>query len=402
MPKSIIIDDAMSKSGFSFAAMKKGEAVVTPTEPVTSPVTEASVPATNNDVVIPKQGEPTSSVVLNKDITGDTVTQPADGKGTPPEVPPVTTTDFASLLKKETDGKYSSWEEIKRELEKPVSSVQFKDEISKSIYDNLSNGNTEEVYNFLSLQRRLKNVDIMKPEEAIRERLRIEHPEWDETDVNEVYEQSYGTNEEMDDKEKRRISREIKQAERESRDFLKTKYKSIELPKIENRVNEPVASEEQIKKIEGLRSQFLNKVKEEKDKFSGFDFTVKDDDFTINTKFVIPAEDVKSYIDDLASEGQSQSYYDRLFYENYIDEKGDYKVDSMTKDLWMLRRDKNGVPNYQKVIENQIKQAFTDAKMAILSQFKGRSEKVSSVPDAVGKSSKQTEIDEYLRRTHRA
>lgn len=400
MPKSIVIDEAMSKEGFSFAAMKTGEAKVTANQVADVPPT-TQTNTTDGKAAVVNEPQTTSSIVLNKDMTAGEGILPTNDPNQPPAAGQPDVPNFSSLLKKETGGKYSSWEEIKNDLEKN-SSVQFKDELSKNIYDNLSNGNIDEVYGFLSLQRRLKNLDSMKPEEVIREKLRIEHPEWDENDVNDVYQQNYGVNDEMDEKEKRRVSRETKQAERESRDFLKTKYQSFELPKIENRNTEPPIDEQQIKKIEGLRSQFLDKVNAEREKFSGFDFTVKDDDFTINTKFVVPAEDVKSYIDDLASEGKSQSYYDRLFYENYIDEKGEYKVDAMTKDLWMLRRDKNDIPNYQKVIENQIKQAFTDAKMAILSQFKGRSEKVSSVPDAMGKSSTQSEIDEYLRLTHRS
>lgn len=408
MPKTIVVDEKMLSDGFSLSGIKD-KGLPNQTQPTSQTPTVSVQEGGNQSAPAPVPAQSTG-IVLNKDFSVESgATPPAPvttGNENPgakvEEKPPV---DFSSLLSQMSSGKYKSWDEVQSALESKPVMPEFKDELSKNIYDNLAAGKVDDVYKVLSIQQKLKDVDGMKGEDAVKEKMRMEHPEWDDTDIKEVYDENYLVSDDMEEKDKRRISRELKHAEREAKDFLKSKSQEIKLPAIrqpntENNID-PKQLEQDMSKYKEARKVFEDGVQAQKEKFKGYDFKAVDDDFTITTKFEVPQEEVSAYVNDLMGD-EKGAYYDKLFYNNYLDDKGNYRMDDMTKDLWMLRRDAKGVPNYQKVIENQIKQAFTDAKLAILAQFKGRTEGVSSVPLSTTKGSVQSDIDEYMRKTHRA
>lgn len=309
------------------------------------------------------------------------------------------TDNFSQMLREHSGGKFSSWEEINNLLLSDNSTVkepEFKDDFSKDLYNNISNGNIDAVTDVLIMQKRLKEVDKWDSEKAIKESWRLQHPEWDEEDISDEYSIRFENINSEDSTEKRRANRLLKEEGRKSIQYLKDLKKEINLPKIERQIsNIPAVNPDEFKEVEKLYKEGLSSLG---DDFGRFDFKVSDDDMEINTHFSIDPLEKNEYIKSMQSFDVNNMFnISNVLKENYL--KGN-KIDvpSLAKDMWMIKHDAKGIPNYEKLFTSQLRKVFSDAKLAFEANLKGRSE-VAELPGDTNIPKQRKEIDNYMKLT---
>ena len=339
----------------------------------------------------------------NKDHIESTVTLKKDIQIIEPETSDVNeqapTDNFSQMLKEHSGGKFSSWEEINNLLlsdNNTVKEPEFKDDFSRNLYDNISNGNIDAVTDVLTIQKRLKDVDKWDSEKAIKESWRLQHPEWDEEDISDEYNIRFENINSEDSTEKRRANRLLKEEGRKSIEYLKGMKKEINLPKIERQIsNTPTVNPDEFKEAERLYKEGISSLG---DDFGRFDFKVSDDDMEINTHFSIDPLEKNEYIKSMQSFDVNNIFnISNVLKENYL--KGN-KIDvpSLAKDMWMIKHDAKGVPNWVKVVTSQVRKVFSDAKLAFEANLKGRSQ-VAELPGDTNIPKQRKEIDNYMKLT---
>lgn len=393
--KGFNIDKVLSGTGEQVAPQNlEGHAPVTP--PAAPPAPDNIVG--NKDLAPESTSSKTPDVVikLKNELATQTPAQP--DTQVVEEAPKNEPTDFDALLSEKSGGKFKSWDEVQTLLASDVPASgepQFANDFSKQIYENLVAGKDDEVAEALVLQKRLKDVDSWDGERAIKESMRIQHPEWDEEDVADEYDIRFSNLESENDTDKRRAKRLFKAEEQKAKEFLNTQKKDLKLPKIERSEAKQVQpSAEDLEKAKKYREDYLNGLKNTKENFKGFEFNVADDDLEISTKYNLDDADKGSLFDSL------QDFDLQNFFETNYFKDGKYDIESLAKDMYLLKRDDKGVPNYQKLVASQIRQVFTEAKLALGATFKGRdNSQVQSMPGSGGGSKKDKDLQAYLEAT---
>lgn len=307
--------------------------------------------------------------------------------------------DEASVISKLSGGKFKSWDEIESLINTPAKEVSypsFADDLSKQVYENLVAGKLDDVAEVLYRQKRLKNLENLSGEELIKETMAIQHPEWDREDIEDEYAIRFESLDSDDPTEQRRAKRLFREEERKAKEFLTQQRKEIKLPQLEGKT----ATAEQAPQIdaatvEKLRTQYLSGVAKVKNDFKGYEFKVSDDDMEIETRFNIDNAEREAFLKNIENFD-----IDELFEKQYFNPNTGYDVDALARDMWMIQRDENGVPNYQRLVTSQIRQVFAAAKESFAAHFKGVDRgKVQNLPSDANMSKKDAELQRYLQAT---
>lgn len=331
----------------------------------------------------------------DQDQEGESLVEPDEGDSGVEQPSPRSIED---IIREKTGGKYSTWEDIEPLLSKPPE-MEFENDFSKSLYDNIRSGNIDEVVQKLSLQQKLKDVDTMNEEDAIKLAMKLKHPGWDNEDVEDEYDNSFAGLDSEDNSEARAARRKLKDAHAEAKEYLAGLKSDIKLPEIKNQVPDITPEikkqqEEFSKNVSDLREKYLNSLDKTKSEFNGFEFNVEDDDIKLKTSFNIDKEGKEKYMERL-----KDFDLDQFFEKNYMSDDR-YDTDRLARDLWMIERDDKGVPNYQKLIVSQLKQVLTEAKRAVIGSIKGRDTHAAiSHPSDLNKTTRDKDVDAYLEAT---
>lgn len=301
--------------------------------------------------------------------------------------------DFDLLLKQKTDGKFEKWDDLIKTIENQqqqqpynVPSL-FPDEQSRKIYEYIKDGKIEDVASFLNAQLQLSRLDAMDDETKIKTYLRYNHPTWSEDDIKDEYDTTYGALDSPDSTEARRIRRQWKEDAAKAYEYLQGKKSEIKLPElpVPDQAT-PQLDKQQIEKMNEYRKNYLDSLKSASDEFKGYSVKVKDDDFELDASFNVPQSEKNSFFNDL------ENFDLQGFFENNYFSEGKYNTRRMAEDMWLIQRDKEGVPNFQKIMSAMLKQVFSEAKLSVMSQFKGKDKDfIKSHPADVNNVSREIE-----------
>ena len=322
--------------------------------------------------------------------TSSTSQDPAQGEGEGNQT--------ASTEGQSTEGQTSDGQEGSTSTEGDSgSSVNFEtksfefewdNEESKTIYENLINGDYASVSDMLYEQKLLSNLSEMNDSDAVMMALAYQYPDLTPEEIYEEFDSRYGVPKEDTEymsedelsaynkkveKESKRIERELKKDARVAKETLSSYKKEISFPDILSKakefasvvdpkeyVNQYIQSEqtksEQTAKAE--REKYLSQVDKGLNEFNGFEVKYKDEEVSIDAKFSIPDEDktaLKQELNDF----------------DLVDYFGNRYVKDDQYDTRQIAEDKYFLQNRDKIINSLVTQAVSKAKLDWLKSIKG-------------------------------
>ena len=301
------------------------------------------------DVAPTEQGEPNNSSQSAQNTQGN---EPNNEQVTPSTFDP-------NQFVKERFG-FESVEEAENQFKKfkEQPSFEFKDEVSKTLFDAIKEGKADDVYQVLNEQKRLEklttaelNADLAV--EVIKENIRNKHKELTQDEVDLLFfekfyvplkpEQSFEDSDEdyaeklkdwqnQVDYVEKRLMIEAKLARPELE-----KYKSdIKLPDIYNEAGREAESQAEFEVMQQARSIYEQTLDSEFKSFNGFNVSVKDEDVEIPISFNVGEEErlaIKNELEDFDTESYLES--------RWFTKEGKPNVQQIMADKYLLEnRDK--------------------------------------------------------------
>lgn len=241
--------------------------------------------------------------------------------------------------------------EFKKLKEQP--SFEFKDDVSKTLFDAIKEGKADDVYQVLNEQKRLDKLTTaeLNPElavEIIKENIKNKHkdlnqeeidllffekfyvplkPEQSFEDTDEDYAAKLQTWQNQVDYVEKRLMIEAKL----SRPELE-KYKAeIKLPDIYNESGRQAESQEEFEMMQQARYEYEKTLNSDFQSFNGFNVSVKDEDVEIPIAFNV-GEDEK-----LVMKNQLEDFDTDTYFENrWFDKEGRPNVQQIMADKYLL------------------------------------------------------------------
>jgi hypothetical protein len=255
---------------------------------------------------------------------------------------------------------FESVEQAEQEFKKlkETPSFEFKDDVSRTLFDAIKEGKADDVYEVLNQQKRLEKLTTseLTPEiaaEIVKTNMKSKHKELTSEDVDLLYydqffvplkpEQGYDESDEAYGEKLKQWQSQADYVERRlmiEAKLLKPeieKLKSeIKLPDIYNEAGREAESQEEFEMMQQARSIYEKTLNSEFQSFNGFNVSVKDEDVEIPITFNVGEEEklaMKNELEDFDSDG---------FLENrWFDEDGKPNVKQIMADKYLLEnRDK--------------------------------------------------------------
>ena len=301
------------------------------------------------DVAPTEQGEPNNSSQSAQNTQGN---EPNNEQVTPSTFDP-------NQFVKERFG-FESVEEAENQFKKfkEQPSFEFKDEVSKTLFDAIKEGKADDVYQVLNEQKRLEklttaelNADLAV--EVIKENIRNKHKELTQDEVDLLFfekfyvplkpEQSFEDSDEdyaeklkdwqnQVDYVEKRLMIEAKLARPELE-----KYKSdIKLPDIYNEAGREAESQAEFEVMQQARSIYEQTLDSEFKSFNGFNVSVKDEEVEIPITFNVGEKER------LSMKNQLEDFDNESFFEDrWFTKEGKPNVPQIMADIYLLQnRDK--------------------------------------------------------------
>jgi len=249
---------------------------------------------------------------------------------------------------------------------------EFKDDLSKQLFEAIRDGKEDEVYSYLT--KKNKNYDVMADTDVVKEKLKLDNPSWTEKDIEAEMKFKFGSlpskidlseidkdddpaeykravefNESVDHKELL-LSREA----RDARIALNETKKSIEFPSIKEPEAEKPKEYTQ-EEIDELNRKWESHVAEQMPKLSDFKFKVGDEEVT----YKITDEDRASQLDYMKN-FDARKMADDL---GWIDANGNENVLKIAEDMLKLK-------NIDKIIASAATQMKTSATKEVVQEIK--------------------------------
>lgn len=263
--------------------------------------------------------------------------------------------------------------------------LDFKNDVSKKVFDSIVSGNYAEVAPIIYEQTVLSNLDKLSDEEVLKLMIQYENPDMSDADIQKEYTDRYSHEEEKKDtsfmtedevseynksieRAKKRALKEIKKDARDAVKFLSEKKVDIELPNISDYMKSraPKAAdnskeiEEYNKYIQSERQKYESSIDTGVDTVKAFEMDYKDDDVSFKVNFTPNKDDLNSMKDDL-KKFTLEDFYGPRYYDP---EKGEYKTNVLAEDMYWLN-------NRDKIIKSIVSQAVSSAKANMLKNIKG-------------------------------
>lgn len=246
--------------------------------------------------------------------------------------------------------------QFKKLKEQP--SFEFKDDISKTLFDAIREGKADDVYQVLNQQKRLEklitaelNTDLAI--EIVKENLKQKHKELNDEEVDLLFydkfyvplkpEQGYDESDEDYASKVKSWEAQVDYTERKLMIEAKTtrpeleKLKSdIKLPDIYNEAAKQAQSQEEFEFMQQARQTYEQTLNSEFQSFNGFNVSVKDEDVEIPISFNVGEEErlaIKNELEDFDTESYLES--------RWFTKEGKPNVQQIMADKYLLEnRDK--------------------------------------------------------------
>jgi len=271
---------------------------------------------------------------------------------------PVQTTQFdTNQFVKERFG-YDSVEEAEQEFKKFKESsenanFEFKDGVSKTLFDAIKEGKTDDVYEILNQQKRLEKLTTseLNPNLAvdiIKTNIQNKYKDLNQDEVDLLFydqyfvplkpEQGYDESDEDYAGKVKTWQSQVDYAERKLmieakviRPELEKLKSEIKLPDIYNEAGREAESQEEFEIMQQARSIYEKTLDSDFQSFSGFNVSVKDEDVEIPISFNV-AEDERLAMKNDLTDFDSDSYFENRWFS----EDGKPKVQQIMADKYLL------------------------------------------------------------------
>lgn len=263
---------------------------------------------------------------------------------------------------------------IKEQSQTPE--FDFENETSKTLFNAIKEGKTDEVYEILNQQKKLEKLITgeINPDtamEIIKTNYANKYKELDAEEIDlliyENYfvpskpEQGYDESDEDYAQKIKSWESQVKYAEKRmimdakiARPELAKLKSEIVLPEFRNEASQEELSQEEIEMAQQARSIYEKTLDSEFQSFSGFNVSVKDEDVEIPITFNV-AEDERLAMKNELSDFDSDSY----FGERWFNEDGKPKVQQIMADKYLLE-------NYNKILQKVANEAASQRLLAHL------------------------------------
>jgi hypothetical protein len=250
---------------------------------------------------------------------------------------------------------YDSVEQAEQEFKKlkEQPSFEFKDDVSKTLFDAIKEGKTDDVYEILNQQKKLErlttsdlNIDLAA--EIVKTNIKNKHKGLSDDDVDLLYyDQFYvplkpeqGFDEADDDyavkvkqweSQADYIQRKLMIEAKVIRPTLENLKSEIKLPDIYNEAGREAEFQEEFEIMQQARSIYEKTLDSDFQSFSGFNVSVKDEDVEIPISFNV-AEDERLAMKNDLTDFDSDSYFENRWFS----EDGKPKVQQIMADKYLL------------------------------------------------------------------
>lgn len=311
--------------------------------------------------------------------------EPAEQQAAPPpqeetkvEEQPAPTQSFdTNQFVKERFG-YDSVEQAEQEFKKlkEQPSFEFKDNVSKSLFDAIKEGKADEVYEILNQQKRLEKLTTseLTPDlaaEIVKTNIKNKYKDLDQGEVDLLFydqffvplkpEQGYDESDEDYAGKVKTWQSQVDYADRKLmieakviRPELEKLKSEIKLPDIYNEAGMEAESQAEFEMSQKARSIYEKTLDSEFQSFNGFNVTVKDEDVEIPISFNL-GEDEKLAMKNSLTDFDSDSY----FGERWFAEDGKPKVQQIMADKYLLE-------NYTKILQKVANEAASQKMLSHL------------------------------------
>jgi hypothetical protein len=242
-------------------------------------------------------------------------------------------------------------QEFKKLKEQP--SFEFKDDVSKSLFDAIKEGKADDVYEILNQQKRLEKLTSseLTPDlaaEIVKTNIKNKYKDLSADDVELLFydqhfvplkpEQGYEESDEDYAGKVKTWQSQVDYADRKLmieakviRPELEKLKSEIKLPDIYNEAGREAQSQEEFEIMQQARSIYEKTLDSDFQSFSGFNVSVKDEDVEIPISFNI-AEDERLAIKNDLTDFDSDSYFEKRWFA----EDGKPKVQQIMADKYLL------------------------------------------------------------------
>ncbi len=273
---------------------------------------------------------------------------------------------------------YDSVEQAEQEFKKlkEQPSFEFKDNVSKSLFDAIKEGKADEVYEILNQQKRLEKLTTseLTPDlaaEIVKTNIKNKYKDLDQGEVDLLFydqffvplkpEQGYDESDEDYAGKVKTWQSQVDYADRKLmieakviRPELEKLKSEIKLPDIYNEAGMEAESQAEFEMSQKARSIYEKTLDSEFQSFNGFNVTVKDEDVEIPISFNL-GEDEKLAMKNSLTDFDSDSY----FGERWFAEDGKPKVQQIMADKYLLE-------NYTKILQKVANEAASQKMLSHL------------------------------------
>jgi hypothetical protein len=311
--------------------------------------------------------------------------EPAEQQAAPPpqeetkvEEPIASTSSFdPNQFVKERFG-YESVEQAEQEFKKlkEQPSFEFKDDVSKSLFDAIREGKADDVYEILNQQKRLEKLTTseLTPDlaaEIVKTNIKNKYKDLNPDEVDLLFydqyfvplkpEQGYDESDEDYAGKLKTWQSQVDYADKKLmieakviRPELEKLKSEIKLPDIYNEAGMEAESQAEFEMSQQARSIYEKTLDSEFQSFNGFNVTVKDEDVEIPISFNL-GEDEKLAMKNSLTDFDSDSY----FGERWFAEDGKPKVQQIMADKYLLE-------NYTKILQKVANEAASQKMLSHL------------------------------------
>jgi len=288
-------------------------------------------------------------------LTNEPQTAPPPQEETKVEEQAVSTQSFDSnQFVKERFG-YDSVEQAEQEFKKlkEQPSFEFKDDVSKSLFDAIKEGKADDVYEILNQQKRLEKLTSseLTPDlaaEIVKTNIKNKYKDLTSDDVDLLFydqhfvplkpEQGYDESDEDYAGKVKTWQSQVDYAERKLmieakviRPELEKLKSEIKLPDIYNEAGREAESQEEFEIMQQARSIYEKTLDSDFQSFNGFNVSVKDEDVEIPISFNVGEDERLAMKNDL-TDFDSDSYFENRWFS----EDGKPKVQQIMADKYLL------------------------------------------------------------------
>lgn len=287
-----------------------------------------------------------------------------------------TTTDTAKVEQSSSDVQQSE-----------VKPFEWKDDLSKTIYEKLVNKDVSDLADILYEQKVLSSLDSMDDADVIKLSMAYEYPDLTPEEIEEEFNSKFKVETELDEdlytqeelvakrkeieKQQKAINREMKKLVREAKNSLSEMKQDIDFPDILSQIQntnqvspDDVISQyltkqqqEQQAAYQESRKMFESSIQDGLKNFEGFSVNYKDEDVSFDGKFSLTNEDKAEL------QGVLQNFDLDSFYGNRYFKDGKYDTKQLAEDVYFLQ-------NRDKIVNAMVTQAVSKAKSDILKSMK--------------------------------